>query len=323
MAKHISIDFGTENTVIAEQGTGVVLNEPTLAAIDIKNNQLVAVGNEAKTILGKTPKDIRVIAPIENSVIANFDIANATLKAFITGAFPKSAIRPKAAVCVPEGITEVEKATLFECVARSGAKNSYAQEASVASAMGSGIDVLSPSGNMILDIGGGKACATVLSFGGIVATQTADCGGKKMDKAIESYIKKNYGVKIGQKTAEEIKIAIGTCKKQDKTFTAMGRDEVLGLPKEITVTAEDVAYAINPILLEIVDLIKLTLENTPSELTRDICENGICLLGGVSQLLGLDKFIEESVGINTYISKNPLECVAMGGVECFGRSDGR
>lgn len=321
MAKHISIDLGTSNTVIAEQNMGVVLNEPSLAAIDLKTNRLVAVGNEAKTLLGKTPKDIRVAAPVKNGAISDFDIANAMLKAFITGTFPKSTIRPKATICVPENITEVEKIALFECVVRSGAKNAYTQETSVSSAIGAGIDVLSPLGNMILDIGGGKACATVLSFGGIVSTTTKDCGGIKMDEAIASYIKKNYGIKIGKKTAEEIKNSIGACKKHDKTFTAMGRDEISGLPKEVTITSEDVYYAISPHLFEIVDLIKLTLENTPSELTRDICQNGICLVGGVSCLLGLDKFIEKNVGINTYISKTPLECAATGAVEWFDRGD--
>ena len=186
MAKHISIDLGTSNTVIAAQNMGVVLNEPSLAAIDLKTNRLVAVGNEAKTLLGKTPKDIRVAAPIKGGAISDFDIANAMLKAFITGTFPKSTIRPKATICVPENITEVEKIALFECVVRSGAKNAYTQETSVSSAIGAGIDVLSPLGNMILDIGGGKARATVLSFGGIVSTTTKDCGGIKMDEAIAS-----------------------------------------------------------------------------------------------------------------------------------------
>lgn len=323
MARQISIDFGTQNTVIAEKGVGVIINEPTLAAIDIKNNQLLAVGNEAKSLLGKTPRDIKVVSPIENGVIANFDIAGAILRTFIAEAFSKSAIRPKATICMPEEITEVEKAALFECVVRSGARSSYIKESPVASAVGSGIDISTPSGNMVLDIGGGKVCATVLSFGGVVATKTADCGGNKMDEAIVSYIKKNYGVKIGQKTAEEIKIEIGICKNHEKAFTAIGRDEISGLPKEITITADDVAYAISPQLLEIADLIKQVLENTPSELTRDICENGICLLGGVSKLSGIDKFIEKNVGIDTYISNNPLECTAIGALECFDRSDSK
>lgn len=321
MAKHISIDFGTSNTVIAAQNMGIVLNEPSLAAINIKTNQLVAVGNEAKTLLGKTPKDIRVVAPIKNGAIESFDVANMMLKAFISGTFPKSTIRPKATVCVPEKITEVEKTALFECISRSGAKNSYTQEASVSSALGSGIDVSSPCGNMVLDIGGGKTCASVLSFGGIVATETGHFGGEKMDEAIVHYIKKNYGVKIGKKTAEEIKIALGTCNTDNKTFTAMGRDEISGLPKETTVTSDDVFYAISPQLSNIVDLIKLTLENTPSELTRDICQNGICLSGGVSCLLGLDKYIEKSVGINTYVSKSPFECAALGAIESFDRGE--
>ncbi len=321
MAKHISIDLGTSNTVIAEQNVGVVLCEPTLAAIDVKTNRLVGVGNEAKTLLGKTPKDIRIVAPVENSAIADFDIANAVLKTFITNTFPKSAIRPKATICLPENLTEVEKITLSECVVRSGAKNVSTINSPIAAALGSKIEVSNPFGNMVLDIGGGRACATVLSFGGVVSAKTADCGGIKMDKAIQSYIKKNYGIKIGKKTAEEIKKTIGACETGDKTFTAMGRDEISGLPKEITVTSDDIYYAISPQLAELVDLIKLTLESTPAELTRDICQNGICLSGGTAYLSGLDKFIEKNVGIHSYISQNPLDCTALGAVEFYNRVD--
>ncbi len=312
MVKHISIDIGTSNTVIAEASSGVILNEPSVVAVDLNTKQLIAVGEEAKNLLYKTPKDISVITPIKNGVVADFEIASAMLKSFILNCYPKGVLRPKATLCIPHDITDVENKTLLECVLRANAKCDYTFHSSLAASLGVGIDVFSAMGNMILDIGGGKVCASVVSFGGVVSSTTAFCGGNKMDEAIVNFIKKNYGLKIGKKTAEEAKIKIGSCYDENKAFSIMGRDDVLGLPKEITVVSSDIKEALKSELSEIIDVIKTTLENTPPELIKDICENGICLCGGGAKLSGLDKFIGESVGIHTYMCENPKECACLG-----------
>ncbi len=323
MSKHISIDFGTSNTVIAEENLGVVLNEPSLAAIDLKNGQLVAVGSDAKSLLGKAPKDIKVISPVKGGVVSDFDSAAAMLKVFIENTFPKGILRPKATICIPYGLTDVENRVMIECVARSNVKCDYTFDASIASLVGSDVDVEKPLGNMVLDIGGGKACATVVSFGGIVSATSYNCGGDKMDLSIIDYIKKNYGIKIGKKTAEEIKIKIGNCYGGSDTYLAVGRDEISGLPKEVSITCDDVSFAISSELKEIINLIKKTLENTPQELIYDITEHGICLLGGVSKLSGLDRYIEENIGIKTNISKIPFESAAVGACAFFKKGISR
>lgn len=320
MSKHISIDFGSKNTVIAEENSGVILNEPTLAAIDLKTGQLVAVGNEAKELLGKTPKDISVVSPICGGVVADFDSAAIMLRTFIESVFPKGITRPRATVCVPYGMTDVENKVMLECVSRANIRCDYTFETAIAALMGAQKDVSKPMGNMILDIGSGKACASVVSFGGVVSAVKGTCGGDKMDLSIIDYIKNNYGVKIGKKTAEEMKITIGSCNGGNDTFLAIGRDVLSGLPKEIDVTSDDVAIAISGELKEIIKLIKTALESAPEELIYDIKEQGIFLFGGASKLSGLEDFIEENVGIKATLSTNPLESAALGACAFFDRS---
>ncbi len=312
MSKRISIDIGTKNTKIAEQNAGVIISEPSLVAKNLKTGQLIAVGNEVGNLLGKTPKDIGVISPVKGGVIADFDAAALMLKTFIEKSFPKGIMRPKAIICVPYGITDVEEKVLIECISRANVKCDYTFEMAIASLIGSDKEIEEPSGNMILDIGAGKVCASCVSFGGIVSATNYIGGTDKMDSAIIDYVKKNYGVKIGKKTAEEIKIKIGNCFGGDDSFSAVGRDEVSGLPKEVSVTGDDVFCAISDELKEIVNVIKATLESTPAELIYDITNQGICLSGGGAYLSGLEKFIEENVGISAYLSKNPIECAALG-----------
>jgi len=312
MSKRISIDIGTKNTKIAELESGIILSEPSLVAINQKTGQLIAVGSEVGNLLGKTPKDISVIAPIKGGVIADFDAAALMLKTFIEKSFPKGIMRPKAIICLPYGITDVEEKVLIECVSRANVKCDYAVDVAIASLIGSEKEIEEPSGNMILDIGAGKVCATCVSFGGIVTATNYVGGTDKMDLAIIDYVKKNYGVKIGKKTAEEVKNKIGNCFGSDDTFVAVGRDEVSGLPKEISITGEDVFCAISGELKEIVNVIKATLESTPAELIYDITNQGICLSGGGAYLLGIDRFIEENIGISAHLSKNPIECAALG-----------
>lgn len=312
MSKRISIDMGTKNTTIAEQGMGVLLSEPTLAATDVKTGAIIATGSEVEKLLGKTPKDIRIVSPVEGGVVADFDIATLMLKSFVEKIFQKGILRPKATVCIPYGITDVEEKVLTECISRSNVKCEYSFDAAIASLIGAERDVENPTGNMVLDIGGGKVCASCVSFGGIVTAQNIIGGGNKMDELIKDYVKDVYGIKIGRKTAEEIKIKIGNCFGGNETVYAIGRDEITGLPKEIAITADDVLCAISGELEEIIKLIKKTLENTPAELIYDITESGICLLGGGAKLSGLDRFIEEKTGITAKLSDHPTECAALG-----------
>ena len=318
MLKHITIDLGTSNTVISSKDKGVLLNEPSVAALDLRTNNIVAVGSDAKNLLDKTPKDIGVVLPLKNSVISDFDVAVAMVKSFLTSIFPKTVIRPKATLIMPQGITNLESKAAVEVVSRSGAKVSYTIESPIAAALGMNLDIAKASGNMLLDIGGGKASATVVSFGGIVTSFDDDCSGNEMDNLIVSYIKENLGAIIGKTTAESIKMSIGTGDEtHDEEITVMGRDEKTGLPKEIKISGADVYESISPVLSKIVKLIKTTLTHTPAELMRDIHEQGIFLLGGVSQMRGLDKFIEKSIGIKTHICKNPKECVSLGACYVF------
>lgn len=314
MLKHITIDLGTSNTVISSKGKGVLLNEPSVAAIDLRTNNIVAVGSDAKNLLDKTPKDISVVLPLKNSVISDFDVAVAMMKSFLTSIFPKGIIRPKATLVMPQGITNLESKAAVEVVSRSGAKVSYTLESPIAAALGMDIDIAAASGNMILDIGGGKTSATVVSFGGIVTSFDENCCGTQMDNLIVSYVKENFGAIIGKTTAESIKIGVGTGEgtAQQEEISVMGRDEKTGLPREIKISGADVYEAVLPVLSKIVQLIKTTLTYTPAELMRDIHEQGIFMVGGASRMRGLDKFIENSIGIKTHIDKNPEECASLG-----------
>ena len=319
MSKHITIDLGTSNTVISSKDKGILLNEPSVVAIDLTTKRAVAVGSEAKELLDKTPKDISVITPLKNGVVSDFDLTCAMLKSFLGNIFQKSAIRPKTTVCLMQGMTDVESKVLTEAISRAGAKVSYTLDAPISAFLGMGIDIASATGNMILDIGGGKTAASVISFGGIVAKTVENCGGDEMDALIVSYIKENFGIIIGKKTAEDIKISIGTAeeKEPENSISVMGRDERSGLPKEVVVTDADINKAIMPVLLKIIKIIKDTLYNTPAELMRDIDERGIFMCGGVSRLRGLDKFIKDRVDIFVTPYKSPDECIALGGCTVF------
>ncbi len=314
MARHISIDLGTSNTVISEKNKGVILCQPTVAAIDNKTQRIVAVGDEAKALLGKTPREITVISPVKSGVVADFDAACAMLRAFLTSILPRGAMRPRATVCIPPDITQVEKHTLLEAVSRSGARYAYILESPIASAVGAGVEVAEPEGNMILDIGGGKASAAVVSFGGIVSSACTTFAGNEMDKQIVNYIKKNHGLLIGEKTAEEIKIKIGTAHPdaQEKSITIMGRCEKTGLPKELTVTSLEVYEAILPVLLKIADTVTTALQNSPAELIADLSQKGIILCGGGASLSGLGAFLENNLGLGATLCKDAPLCSAIG-----------
>lgn len=318
VAREICIDLGTSNTVISEKNKGIILCEPTVAAVDSATGKIIAAGSEAEKLMGKTPAEISVICPIKSGVVADFDVCVAMLRTFFTEIFPKGALRPKGWVCIPSGITQVEKSTLIEAITRAGIKCSYTIDSPVASAMGAGLEVSEPSGNMILDVGGGKSNASVLSFGGIITCGSASAGGKKIDNHIAEYIRKNLGVRIGEKTAEKIKLSIADARSDatEKTITVTGRSEKNGLPREITVTQEQVYEAVLPCLYEMAQLVKDVLSDTPPELCYDLKERGIYLCGGGARLCGLAEFVEENTGFCATLCNDAHLCSATG-VEKF------
>ena len=314
MAREICIDLGTSNTVISEKNKGIILCEPTVAAIDNSTGKILAAGTDAKNLFGKTPAEISVICPVKSGVIADFDTAAAMLRTFLTAVIPKGALRPKACVCTPCGITRVEKSTVLEAVERAGAKSNYTVDTPIAAAMGAGLDVSEPSGNMILDIGGGKICASVISFGGIITSSSITDGGDEMDRCIVEYIRKKSGVLIGERTAEKIKLSIGTAYDTlgEKSINITGRNEKNGLPQEITVTEEQVFEAISPVLAKITELVKTVLSHTPAELCEDLRERGMHLCGAGAQLPGLAEFIENTTGFRATVCVDAHLCTALG-----------
>lgn len=314
MSKHIGIDLGTANTLIYCKGKGIVLNEPSVVAIQASGGAVLAVGEQAKQMIGRTPETVAVVKPLSGGVIADFDAAYAMLKLFLDKAVSGGFSRPLVTVCVPCGVTEVERRAVLEAVVRSGGKNAYVVEEPMAAALGAGLSVTEPIGNMVVDIGGGTSEVAVVSFGGTVFATSIRCAGEKMDENIQEFVQRAYGLVIGQQTAEKLKISIGSahpsCEK--KEMSVMGRDCTSGLPGTATVTSEDVRNAIEPTVEKIVNAVKRTLEHTPPELVSDIIDNGIVLTGGGAKLMGLDKRIGEQTGILTYTVDNPDECVAKG-----------
>lgn len=314
MAREICIDLGTSNTVISEKNKGVILCEPTIVALDKATKKVLTAGEDARELLGKTPAEISVVCPVKTGVVADFDATSSMLKMFFERIFPKGALRPKVCVCLPCGITQVEKSTILEAIARAGGKCSYTIDSPVAAAMGAGLDVSLPAGNMILDIGGGKMCASVVSFGGIITSHHLPEGGDKADEYIVNYISKNFGVKIGKKTAETIKQSIGSACQFDAEaeICVTGRNEKSGLPQEIIVTRTQVRDAISPFLQSVTELMKNVLFDTPAELSEDLKKSGIYLCGGTSQLSGLSEFIKEATGFDTTLCQSPILCTAIG-----------
>lgn len=314
MANEIGIDLGTSNTIIYSKGKGIVVNEPTVVAVSEKTGKILAIGKSAGEMLGRTPGDIRAVTPIKEGVIANFDITVAMLKFFIKKALSNSLFKPKAVVCIPSHITEVEKRAVRDATLAAGAKEVYLVEKSMAAAIGAGIDVSEPVGAMVVDIGGGTTEIAVISLGGVVTTQSIKTASTTFDNDIILYIKKNYNLTIGAITAEEIKKKIGSAcpLKEELSIEVNGRDLVSGLPKNITVNSAEIRDAIKDSLALLIDGIKAVLEQTPPELAADIIESGIVLSGGGSLLKGLGRIINVNTEIPIYIAQEPLECVAIG-----------
>ena len=317
-SRDMGIDLGTANTLVYVKGKGIVVNEPSVVAINTITKEVLAVGNEAKEMIGRTPGNIVAIRPMKDGVIADFDITQAMLRYFIGKAYVRSLFgpKPRVVVCVPSGVTEVEKRAVMEATIGAGAKNNdaYLIEEPMAAAIGAGLPVESPTGSMVVDIGGGTSEVAVISLGGIVTSTSLRVAGDEIDSYIISYIKKEYNLAIGERTAEEIKLTIGCAypKALEEKMAIRGRDLVSGLPKTITITSNEILEAISEPIYSIIDSIKQTLEATPPELAADIMEFGITLTGGGALLSGLDTLINRETGMPVNIANEPLNCVVMG-----------
>lgn len=319
----IGIDLGTANTLVYMKGRGIIIREPSVVAVDARTDELRVrcVGHEAKAIIGAAPNSILAVRPLKDGVIADFDITAAMLQSFIRQACgSRLFVRPRVVICVPSGVTEVERRAVRQAAAKAGARQVTVIEEPMAAAIGAGLPTAEPVGSMIVDIGGGTAEVAVISLSGIVASRSVRCAGDALDQSITSFIKRKYNLLVGERTAEQIKLEIGSACPPDLTDTEhgettmeiKGRNLVDGLPKDILIRSEEVREAMNENLMRIVEAIKDTLECTPPELSSDIIDRGIMLSGGGALLRGLDTLIQNETGIEVHIAEAPLDCVALG-----------
>jgi len=320
MGRDMAVDLGTANTLVYIRGKGIVLNEPSVVAVNVKDGRPLAVGLEAKRMIGRTPTHIQAIRPLKDGVINNFEITEKMLRYFIHRVHQRRFAKPRMVICVPSGVTGVEKRAVQEAAEFAGArKTPFIIEEPMAAAIGAGLPVHEPTGNMVVDIGGGTTEVAVISLGGIVVSQSVRIGGDKLDQAIIAFIKKEYSLALGESTAEEIKIALGSAYLLEEEIRAeiRGRDLVTGLPKTIVTSTEEVREALAEPVSSIVDAVKTTLDKTPPELAADIMEQGIVLTGGGALLHGLDVRLQHETGMPIVIAKNPLHSVAIGSGQCL------
>ncbi|MEK7577959.1 MAG: rod shape-determining protein [Patescibacteria group bacterium] len=313
--KRLGIDLGTANSVVWLAGTGVVLNEPTVVAVTVDDGRVVAVGNEAKDMLGRTPGNIMASRPMKEGVIADYKITESMLSYFIDRAVGKNRIfKPEVMICVPTGASQVERRAVVDATLAAGAKIAYLIEEPLAAAIGAKIPIAQASGHMIVDIGGGSTEAAVISLGGVVVHKSARVAGNKIEEAIANFVKKQYNLIIGERMAETIKITIGDAmqSKEVETMEIRGRDAISGLPSIVTLHKSEVTTAIAPILQHIIGAIKSVLEDTPPELAADIIDKGIVMAGGTSLLRNLDKLITQMTGVPAHVADEPLLCVVRG-----------
>ncbi len=319
-SKEIGIDLGTANTLVFLKGKGIVKREPSVVALDVRNGNVLAVGEQAKEMLGRTPGSIIAVRPLKDGVIADFDITASMLKYFICKTVRSMFFsKPRVIICIPSGVTEVEKRAVEDAARQAGAGIVELIEEPMAAAIGAGLPVSEPTGSMVVDIGGGTSEVAVVSLGDIVTATSERVAGDKLDEAIVSYVKRKYNLLIGERTAEDIKIKIGSAVPYDDEgeMSIKGRNLLDGLPKNIVITAEEVREALSEPLRCIIDAIKTTLENTPPELSADIIDRGIMLTGGGAHLRELDKLISESTGMPVYVAERPLDCVVDGTGKCL------
>ncbi|MBQ9961081.1 MAG: rod shape-determining protein [Firmicutes bacterium] len=323
-ASEVGIDLGTANVLVYIKGKGIVLSEPSVVAINNDTDEILAVGEEARQMLGRTPANIVAVRPLRDGVVSDYDITERMLKYFIRktcggGRF----FKPRIMVCVPSGVTEVEKRAVREAAVQAGGKDVFLMEEPVAAAIGAGIDISKPDGVMVIDIGGGTTDIAVISLGGIVASTSVKMAGDRFDEAIIQYMRKNHKLYIGERTAEELKVQIGTAFPREEVVTmeCRGRDLVTGLPKSVEVTSEEMMEALEEPLTVICEAVHNVLERTPPELSADISNSGIVITGGGALLYGIDKRIEDRTGIKVIIAEDPKSCVAIGTGQALNNLD--
>lgn len=320
----MAVDLGTANTLVYVRGRGIVLNEPSVVAVNTRDGRPLAVGSEAKRMIGRTPGHIKAIRPLKDGVIADFDVCEKMLRYFIQRVHQRRWAKPRMVICVPSGITGVEQRAVQEAAEYAGArKPAFIIEEPMAAAIGAGLPVHEPTGNMIVDIGGGTSEVAVISLGGIVSSESVRVGGDELDEAIQTFIKKEYSVAIGERTAEEIKMRLASAAPlaEEQFAEIRGRDLVTGLPKTIVVSTVEIREAIEEPVLAIVDAVKVTLDKTPPELAADIMEKGIVITGGGALLHGLDRRLADETGMPIVVAKNPLFSVVVGSGQCLEEFD--
>ncbi|WP_288719949.1 rod shape-determining protein [Ligilactobacillus sp.] len=323
--KNIGIDLGTANTIVYAEGKGIVLREPSVVAKNTKTGEIVSVGSEARDMIGRTPASIVAIRPMKDGVIADYDTTVAMMKYYIEKALGHKGSKPYVMVCVPSGVTEVEKRAVIDATRIAGARDAYVIEEPFAAAIGAGLPVMDPTGSMVVDIGGGTTDVATISLGGIVSSRSIRMAGDKIDDSIIYYVRKNYNLLIGERTAEQLKIDVASASvesaKQLDSQTIRGRDLVTGLPKTIEIKAEDVAEAIQEVIEEIITAIKETLEETSPEIAADVIDHGIVLTGGGALLRHLPDVISEATKVPVFVAQDPLDCVAVGTGESLKNID--
>ncbi|KRM83573.1 rod shape-determining protein [Ligilactobacillus ruminis DSM 20403 = NBRC 102161] len=323
--KNIGIDLGTANTIVYAEGKGIVLREPSVVAKNTKTGEIVSVGSEARAMIGRTPASIVAIRPMKDGVIADYDTTVAMMKYYIEKALGHKGSKPYVMVCVPSGVTEVEKRAVIDATRIAGARDAYVIEEPFAAAIGAGLPVMDPTGSMVVDIGGGTTDVATISLGGIVSSRSIRMAGDKIDDSIIYYVRKNYNLLIGERTAEQLKIDVASASvesaKQLDSQSIRGRDLVTGLPKTIEIKAEDVAEAIQEVVEEIITAIKETLEETSPEIAADVIDHGIVLTGGGALLRHLPDVISEATKVPVFVAQDPLDCVAVGTGESLKNID--
>ena len=316
MSLDIGIDLGTANVLVYVKGKGIVLREPSVVAVDRDTNRVLAIGEEARQMIGRTPGNIVAIRPLREGVIADYDITESMLRHFIEKVVGRRFVfRPRIMICIPSGCTMVEQRAVQEAAEQAGARHTQLIEEPLAAALGAGLDIVEPRGSMVVDIGGGTTDIAVISLGGIVTSRSIRVGGDEMDTSIIQYIKRMYNLMIGERTAEEIKMTVGTAivtPEADKTMDIRGRDLVSGLPKTLTIQAKEIREALNDPIYKIIDAVKGTLEKTPPELAADVMDHGIMMTGGGALLTNLDKLLSHETGMPVLVSEDALSCVGEG-----------
>ncbi|WP_101772615.1 rod shape-determining protein [Peptostreptococcus faecalis] len=318
----MGIDLGTASTLVYIKGQGIVVDEPSVVAIREDNNEILAVGDKARNMIGRTPENIVAIHPVKEGVVSDFEATQAMMSYFIQKG-SKGVVSPRIVICVPYGITKVERKAIEEAAIQSGAREVFILDEPMAAAIGAGLNVNDPEGNMIVDIGGGTSEIAVISLGGVVVANSIRIGGDEFDLSIENFVRNNYNIVVGKRTAENIKLAIGSAYPSDKEIemTVSGRDILTGLPRTITIGSTEIREALRESIAEVVEGIRTTLENTPPELASDIMDKGIFLTGGGSLLRGLDKLIQSETSLDVIVAENPLQCVAMGAGKAIENKD--